>query len=45
MKKRLLIRLTISRTNCSSQNEQKINGKWYRVNKNGLVEFTVTKDS
>ena len=45
MKKLLLILLSISLTNCSSQNEQSIDGKWYMINKSGFVEFTISKDS
>ena len=45
MKKLLLILITISMMNCSSQNEQDVNGKWYMINKSGFVEFTITNDS
>ena len=45
MKKLLLILFSISLTNCSSQNEQNIDGKWYMINKSGFVEFTISKDS
>lgn len=45
MKKLLLLLIVISFTNCSSQNERNVNGKWYMINKSGFVEFTITEDS
>ncbi|WP_139959427.1 hypothetical protein [Flavicella sediminum] len=45
MKKLLLILVSISFLNCTSQNDQNIDGKWYLINKSGFVEFTITKDS
>lgn len=40
-----LILISLSLTNCLSQNEQVIEGKWYMINKSGFVEWTITKDS
>ena len=46
MKKILFsILISFSITNCSSQNKQNVDGKWYMINKSGFVEWTITKDS
>ena len=41
----ILIIISFSLTNCSSQNEQNVDGKWYMINKSGFVEWTISKDS
>ena len=41
----LLIFISLSLTNCSSENERNVDGKWYMINKSGFVEWTITKDS
>ena len=41
----VLIFILLSLTNCTSQTEQNVDGKWYMINKSGFVEWTISKDS